>query len=380
MHRFIAPEKEIAQITELPARRMIHQQHVDAVVADRHVGTPDVVVCKQLAVQRLGAHRISHDPVGRRLMRQPDLALPIVRRDLPLLLFNHVGLAQQRNLDRAARRAGRTHRRDHPHAIPEEHRFRRGHIGQRHIKRQARAADHDATNRCPLRAEAPRHRQHRRVGVVQAVAHQQHARQMLGGDLFEHALQRGREVGRPLEMALRKRQRAGRGKAGAQVSLSRAGEAAPDSKEVQIVTAAQRCQKRRSIRSRLRQQRTRQRNARGLAECAHLRARSLRQGLPELSGIGRRVGERGLPLRIEHAGMGRPLQPFERRPLPVREAHRGRRVHQHGDAARDPLVGRAHQHRLHQDQRRHRHRRSAQQRDPDTQPRRQRLTLAAETG
>ena len=93
-------------------------------------------------------------------MRQPDLALPIVRRDLPLLLFDHVGFAQQRDLDRVARRTGRPHRRDHPHAISEEHRFRRGHIGQCHIKRQPRAADHDAANGCSLRTEAPRHWQH----------------------------------------------------------------------------------------------------------------------------------------------------------------------------------------------------------------------------
>jgi len=95
MYRFVAPEKKIAQVAEFPARRMIHQQHVDAVVADRHVGAPGVVVYKQLAVQRLGSHRITHNPVGRRLMRQPDLALPVVRRDRPLLLLDHVCLAQQ---------------------------------------------------------------------------------------------------------------------------------------------------------------------------------------------------------------------------------------------------------------------------------------------
>ena len=140
VHRLVAAVEQVAQVAELPAREVVRQQHVGAVVGHRHVERPFVVFRKFFAFDRVEFERVVVNAFALGHVHEAEFLAPIVAvHGLFELVrgIHRLPVHEQAQVRGLAVRPERLDRSAHADFFPLEDGFRRARVRNRQIDRRA---------------------------------------------------------------------------------------------------------------------------------------------------------------------------------------------------------------------------------------------------
>ena len=195
VHRFVASVEEVAQVAEFPAGKAIDHQHVGAIIRDRALEIPSIVVVEEFSVDFLQFDAVVENPLGRGGMGETDFCAVLILRHGDDFFPDGLFSGHQPSPHLEALEAVQFDFGSNADAIPKVNRLRRIDPQHGRIAGADRAAHGHGANGGSLGTQLPGGVLGWDLTVVAAVAQEQHPAQSFRRDFRDRVFQGSGQIG-----------------------------------------------------------------------------------------------------------------------------------------------------------------------------------------